>query len=161
MGLLSTLRTGVLWLTRPAQMHCRDPRYGLAIGLARTIRTELSLDFATMELQTLDSAAAEAVLTVFHKFQRQRSVHSSDFSFEPEFAVHDGIVHVPRYRWLSISKELEAVGSDGDPKHVTVGLQGLIYSVHWIQHDRPATLDADEVEMEVRHVGLNFRVCPP
>jgi hypothetical protein len=127
----------------------------LVIGLARTIRSELSLDFATLELQNLDSATADATLAVFRKFQGRSP--SADYNVEPEFAVHDGVIHTGRYHWISASDELEQVLQDHDPKRLTIGRYGLIDSLLWVQHESTA-LPADVVEMDIRCVGLNFRV---
>lgn len=155
MAYLSKLQAGMLWLTRPAQIHCIDPRYGLVIGLARTVRSELSLDFSTLELQSLDSATAGAALAVFLKFQDRSS--SADYNAEMEFAVHNSVIHIARYHWISMPNELELVLNDNDPKHLMISRYGLIDSLAWVQ-DKSTTIQADEVEMGIRCVGLNFKV---
>ncbi|KFZ19179.1 hypothetical protein V501_00783 [Pseudogymnoascus sp. VKM F-4519 (FW-2642)] len=152
---LSKLKVGVLWCTRPAQLECTDPRYGATLGLARTIRLELLLDFTTIELQNLDASALDATLAVFKKFQGRSS--SGDYAFEPEFAVHDGTVYTGRFHWVSASEELESRVTEKDPKRLTIGQYGSIDSLRWIQHEAPTTLEPDEVEIDIRCVGLNFR----
>jgi hypothetical protein len=47
----------VLWLTRPAQTTCSDPRHGLILGMARTLRAKLGMHFAALELDRLDGDA--------------------------------------------------------------------------------------------------------
>ena len=42
--------TGVSWVTHSAQVRCEDPRYAMVLGRARAIRSELSIDFATLEI---------------------------------------------------------------------------------------------------------------
>ncbi|KJZ75495.1 hypothetical protein HIM_05191 [Hirsutella minnesotensis 3608] len=79
---LSNLRSGVLWLTRPAQVRCTDPRYGLTTGFARTVRSELSLDFSTVELQHLDSAAVCSATKILNKFQCRST--STEYNVEAD-----------------------------------------------------------------------------
>jgi SAM-dependent methyltransferase len=38
----------LLWLTKSSQKDCRYPRYGVVLGLARTLRAESSVDFNTL-----------------------------------------------------------------------------------------------------------------
>jgi hypothetical protein len=155
MKCLSNLQAGVLWLTRPSQVHCDNPRYGLTTGFARTIRSELSLDFSTLELEKLDSTAVDATLAVFKKFQLRNA--SADYNVEPEFAVHDGVIMTGRYHWIQSRSELELDLPQDSPSHLVIGRYGLIDSLHWVQHEVPM-LAADQVEMDIRCVGLNFRV---
>ena len=61
---------GIFWITRPCQVYCRDPRFAQVIGAARTIRSELLIDFATCEVDSLASSA-ENVIQVFEKFQNR------------------------------------------------------------------------------------------
>lgn len=153
---LSKSKVGVLWCTRSAQMDCTDPRYGTTIGLARTLRLELLMDFTTIELQNLDDLAVDATLAVFNKFQGRSS--SGDYDFEPEFAVHDGTVYTGRFHWVSAAEELQSRVAESDPKRLTIGRYGSIDSLRWIQHAAPTTLKDDEVQLDVSCIGLNFRV---
>jgi hypothetical protein len=51
-------KSRITWLTRPAQVRCSDPRYGLFPGRMRTIRQELGVHIFTVELEVLSTAAA-------------------------------------------------------------------------------------------------------
>ncbi|KJZ77319.1 hypothetical protein HIM_03043 [Hirsutella minnesotensis 3608] len=155
MTYISKMKTRMIWLTRQAQIHCTDPRFGLVIGLARSVRTELSLNFNTIELQSLDSVTGDAVLAVFQKLQRPSP--SADYDMEQEFAVHDGVIYSNRrrYHWTSAREEVVDASLDNWPKCLTIGRYGLIDTLHWVQHE-PTALQADEVEVEMRCIGLNF-----
>lgn len=61
---LSSMETGIslLWPTRKSQMHCTDPRYGSVHGVARSAQIELSIELATLELDSFDQQALDAVL---------------------------------------------------------------------------------------------------
>ncbi|PHH62725.1 hypothetical protein CDD81_6713 [Ophiocordyceps australis] len=159
MDYLSTLGTGtgILWLTRPCQVECTDPRYGLVIGLARTIRTELSLDFATVELGNLDSATADAVFSVWNKFYNRSLYVTENFDYESEYVIdHDGLIYIGRYDWFSIADELETVPSSHVPLRLTAKQPRLIDSLSWVQHELEE-VGADQVEVEIHCTGLNFR----
>ena len=159
MDFLSSLKAGVLWLTRQVQVGCTDPRYGLVIGLARTIRVELSIDFWTAELQSLNFADAVAVTNIARKFCGRSLIGLSlDYHrLDSEYSVRDGTVHIGRYHWISMHKELESQLQDDDPKQMVVGQFGLLDSLHWVQRES-TVLRNDEVEVAIRCVGLNFRV---
>ncbi|KAL7928104.1 hypothetical protein V8C35DRAFT_333716 [Trichoderma chlorosporum] len=153
---LSKLRAGMLWITKAAQIRCTDPRYGIVIGLARTIRSELSHDFSTVELQTLNGASIEAVFSIFRKFQQRYLSADADYDPEMEFAVHDGIIHTARYHWFSLRSALDSSLCSDDPKRLIIGDDGLIDTMKWVQSAQ-RDIQAHEVEVDVRYVGLNFK----
>ncbi|KAF7553842.1 hypothetical protein G7Z17_g3332 [Cylindrodendrum hubeiense] len=153
MEYLSNLKHGVLWLTRPSQIGCTDPRYGMGIGLMRTIRIELGVDFWTVELQALDLATVAKTAAICQKFRNRPRL---DSKLDAEYSVHSDTVRIGRYHWIPTSRELESHLGTHDPKQMMIGQYGLIDSLHWVQQES-VDLRADEVEMEVRCVGLNFR----
>ncbi|KAJ3494941.1 hypothetical protein NLG97_g3747 [Lecanicillium saksenae] len=143
----------ILWLTRPVQYLCGDPRYGLAHGLLRTLRHENAIDISVAELLSVDCTAINLVMQLqnwiaqFGKCSRER-----DF----EFYV-DKVVHVGRYHWMN---SLPAPNDSSRRKSIPMGLHlesnGLLQTPFWTQKTE-IPLNADEVEVEVRYVGLNFR----
>lgn len=155
MNYLSRLKGGLLWLTRSAQLGCKDPRYGIVTGLARTIRPEIGVDFWTAELDSLDSATTASVAAIYRKFHARPGL-DAESKLDSEYAVKDGVVHIGRYHWSSTVKELQSQSSP-DPKQLIIGRFGLIGSMHWVQN-QPSDVADDEVEIEVRCVGLNFKV---
>lgn len=156
MAYISQLKEhGVLWLTRSAQIHCSNPAYGLVLGLARTMRMEMSLDFWTAELQHLDPATVDATACIARRFlARPRGLGAS---VDCEFAVHNGIVHVGRYDWSPIVADLLPTLAEDDPKELAVARLGMLDSLHWVQRASPV-LQEDEIEVSMRCTGLNFRV---
>lgn len=154
MNYLTGLEVGMLWLTRPAQMHCKDPRYGFIHGLARTLRSERLLDFSTVELEVLDKSSVEAVVKILGKFQDRSDLQ--ELKTEPEYAIHGGVIHVSRYYPVSTVTALESELASDDWKQLIVGTRGLIDSLHWVK-SKPIPVGDDDVEVEIHHVGLNFR----
>ena len=147
--------TGLLWASRSSQIGCKDPRYSQVLGIARTIRSELLVDFATFEMDTVDSVALEALVGIFGKFQRR--IKGPDFDPDWEFALFEGIVHIPRYRWVSISQKLAIVGREELPRTLEVGKAALLQTLRWVQGKTIALKD-DQVDVELCAVGLNFKV---
>lgn len=145
---------GVLWITRPCQMNCQDPRFAQVIGAARTIRSELLVDFATCEVDSLDSSLDQIIL-VFEKFQNRKT----DDVLRPEFeyAIHDGTVYINRFFPFCLPDEL-LIAEPGDRAMLDIAVAGRLGSLHWVRRAAIAELKPDEVEIEIHAVGLNFRV---
>lgn len=151
--------SGVFWITRLSQLHCHDPRYAQVIGTARTMRSELSIDFATCEVDSVDSSAAQ-IVQVFMKFQ-QRGV---DDTLNPDFeySIYDGVVNVGRFYPFALSYDL-LTSEPSDRAMLEIKVPGRPSTLHWTRKPASTFLQPDEVEVEVYAVGLNFRVCycPP
>lgn len=146
---------GVLWVTGAAQNGCRDPNYSLILGMARTIRTELLMDFATLELETFDDSTAwTATADVLHEFQHR--IRDPDNDPVLEYALADGRVQVGRYHWISVSKELLSTKQSSYPRKLDIGRPGILHTLSWKQQE-PTELKGDFVELETRAVGLNFK----
>jgi hypothetical protein len=74
---LTSCEGGILWLTGLSSIHCKDPRYSMSLGLARTLRNELDMDFATLELDTFDGHAWGAVADVLDRFLARPSAEEA------------------------------------------------------------------------------------
>ncbi|OQE82653.1 hypothetical protein PENNAL_c0035G03199 [Penicillium nalgiovense] len=153
--LLSGLNSqGIFWVTRECQLQSVDPRYGMVLGLARTIRAESSLDFATLEIDDLGQAAAEAVVDIYEHFDSFRQWPGVDVDFE--YILTGSTIQVPRYLPCSLASELETTPAPSTSKVLTVGKPGLLDTVQWISH-KVASPTNDFVEVAPHFLGLNFR----
>ena len=146
--------SGILWITQPSQIRCKDPRYAQTIGMARTLRSELLIDFATCEVDEINNSAALFV-RILAKFQMrsQSDLLRSDF----EYSIIDSVVHVGRYFPFVLSDEL-LCSEQSDRLVLDVEIPGRISTLHWSRKPALPSLQPDEVEVEVHSVGLNFRV---
>lgn len=146
----------LLWVTRPVQMKCEDPCFGLSLGVLRTSRHEIAEDFATLEIDQLDGTAIESVVKVFNKVrsQRDRPWLYPDY----EFALQDGVIHIPRFCWSTIDDQLTKTLEGSTSKVLDIGTYGVIGSLTWASASPSLALGEGEVEVDVKHVGLNFRV---
>ncbi|RYP07435.1 hypothetical protein DL765_009146 [Monosporascus sp. GIB2] len=117
----------------------------------------MSIDFATLELDSLESAGLKSVPMVLEEFQRR--IGEPDITPDAEWAVVDGKMLISRYHFIRVANELKA----GDSSHetgVVLKLEqeklGLADTLFWKPSIETALAD-DEVRVEVRAVGLNFK----
>jgi hypothetical protein len=148
-------KSRVLWITRASQMACDDARYALVLGVARTIRNESQQDFATFEIDDFDSAAANSSVCVLETVQGQGSHGGREKDYE--FALKNGIIHVSRFHWMPADKQ-RADSEKSGVKVLDVGAYGVLSSLSWIEQPSVQLKD-DQVEVDIKYIGLNFRVC--
>ncbi|KAL9076681.1 MAG: hypothetical protein Q9157_003571 [Trypethelium eluteriae] len=146
--------SGILWVTGAAQVKCSDPRYGMVLGMARTLRNELSLDIGTLELEKFDSQGWEALAAVLPEFQRR--AHDCELSPSLEWAFVDGLIQIPRFHWTSVNKQLLAPDSPHSARKLQIGKRGFFNSLYWKQHNF-AEPERDCVQVRNCAVGLNPR----
>jgi SAM-dependent methyltransferase len=142
--LLRNLRdSGILWLTPLSQIGCRDPRYAQVIGFARTMRSEMLIDFATCEISSFNSP--EKIVEVLAKFQvrEDQDLLKSDF----EYVIRDGEVKVGRFYPFALRGEL-LTSDQNDRAILDVGTPGRINTLQWFRQPREE-LQSDDVEIEV------------
>lgn len=147
--------SGMFWVTSSTQVGCQDPRYAQVIGFARTMRSELLIDFATCEVSSFDEASCRNVFRVFQKFS-VRNHNTGILDPDYEFVVSDGQIKIGRFLPFSLRGEL--LTSEPDDRAVLdVATPGRVNTLHWRMQSRES-LGRDEVEVEVHSAGLNFRV---
>ncbi|OCK74548.1 putative polyketide synthase [Lepidopterella palustris CBS 459.81] len=149
-------QSALLWLTQPAQTTCQDANFGQILGAARTIRAELAMDFATLELEKTDANAAFAVIRVLRKIQRARKGPDGDVDNDMEYVWRNGEVLVGRFHSFRV---LEALADDQpapDAKHLVIAQRGMLQSLQW-EGDYFQSLGPDEVRVRIAAVGMNFR----
>ncbi|KAL4982598.1 KR domain-containing protein [Aspergillus falconensis] len=120
--------TPLLWLTRPSQVACSDPRYAPILGLLRTARTELLVTAATLELDSLNERALGTAVTVAERLMKGTSL---DPSLDPvlEYAYSRGQL-----------------------------MRGLLQTLSWKPKPASTASPPDDwVEVQTRAVGLNFK----
>ncbi|KAL7934550.1 putative polyketide synthase [Trichoderma chlorosporum] len=146
---------GLLWVTGHAQVGSQDPRYATTIGATRNIRSELSLDFATLEMD-LVNFDAESILYVFHKFCNRMKNEELDPDWE--YAIVNGRVMIPRYQWIDITEHSgeRSCTKSASLKKLEIARMGQLQSLQWIEDDAIPLKD-DQVEIEPRAVGMNFK----
>lgn len=154
----SNRQASIFWLTRTSQVKCTDPRWGQTIGAARSIRNELNLNFATCEVDQISSQSLLAVSRVFKKFQKQKEGNGNLPDYE--YCIVDGEILVSRLYPVSVNHELESGNQDASRSSshdLKVGKYGRLSTLSWSPRV-PRPLLNDEVVVEAKAVGMNFKV---
>ena len=147
-------RSGIFWITCLSQIHVRSPVFAQVLGLARTLRSETSLDFATCEVDDINSSIS-SVCDVFSQFHERDTEQVSDMDYE--YAILGGVAHVGRiYPFPLIDELLSTELSDNTVLDTTT--PGQIQSLSWLQTPGGEDLRPYEVQLEMCAAGLNFRV---
>lgn len=146
--------SSLLWVTHLSQVQCPNPSFAQVIGAARSIRTEMLLEFATCEVDDIPSSL-DKIVDVFAKFQAREE----DESLKPdyEYAVVDGAVIVGRIYPFSLKEELFSATSSEDRLSLDMEKPGRLTSLKWSSR-KGRQLTGDEVDVDIYAVGLNFKV---
>ncbi len=159
-----TTATNMLWVTDQEQ-----PNSGIMVGLARVLRTENpQLVLVTLALESRNRGIQHRIKTIVQAL-RATIPGIADRSFETDYTEEDGILHIGRvvgadYLNRQISSQLipkqiklQEFGQ-GPPLTLSVGSPGLLDSLRFVEDvGSNEPLAADEIEIEVMAVGLNFR----
>lgn len=148
----------LLWLMPPAQVRCIDPRSAQTIGMFRVIRAELAIPLNTLEIEPTETGFSSLVMKVFQKVRTRED--TDKIAPDREFAVDQGVIKIGRYQPFSLEDEVceKSVTESGHVKTLEIAKPGLLESLRWIEGSVPSILQDDQVEVETRAVGLNFRV---
>ncbi|GKZ38794.1 type I Iterative Polyketide synthase (PKS) [Aspergillus brasiliensis] len=152
--LLNTIgESGLLWITHLSQVQCPDPRFAQVIGAARSIRSEMLVDFATCEVDDIHSSL-DKIIDVYAKFHAR----ARDESLNPdyEFAILDGTVSVGRIYPFSLQEDLVVAAEPDDWVTLDMEKPSRLSSLHW-RASKGTPLTGDEVEVEIYAAGLNFK----
>ncbi|KAL2006666.1 hypothetical protein VTN00DRAFT_9334 [Thermoascus crustaceus] len=159
----------LIWVTRGATYECSNPESSLVIGLARVVRRENP----NVEIKMLDLDAnghsQQTLVDSIVRFLNRHQPHS--MCYEHEWTERDGKWLVPRLmedgevnRFLSLQEDVQ-LPCQLEPFHqpdrvlrLVVGQSKTLQDLHFVEDNslqRP--LAKDEVEIDVRASGVNFR----
>ncbi|KAL2074713.1 hypothetical protein VTL71DRAFT_8492 [Oculimacula yallundae] len=146
--------SGVLWVTRLSTIGGKNPMHAQAIGLIRTIRSEMAIDIATCEMASITSSqGASDLVDVIGKFQTRAD--DGILGPEYEYAIHNGEILVNRIFPFSLEEEL-AILDKSEGARLTISQPGRLSTLAWSSQSLIDPKD-DEVELEIHACGLNFR----
>jgi hypothetical protein len=146
----------ILWVTKSTSHTCSDPSFGFIHGLARTLRSELLLDLSVLEVPTLDTASAKAIIELSEHIQRSRELSPPDPEYE--FALHGGQINVGRFHWTPLIEQLANPPRPEASRKLTLTAYGLLDTLYWAEKDPSYHLSGGQVEVEMDYIGLNFKV---
>lgn len=164
---LTSEPTGLLWVWSKSPDQCSDQE--MVLGFARSIRSEQeAFKFITLGFEdTSQSAPVSPATNIVHVLRQSFSEPTS--GLESEYLVKNGVVCIGRiveanYLTNYIQKsregvsELQLLRQIDRPLMMTVGTVGLLDTIQFVDDDKSMRpMCADEVEIEVKAVGINFR----
>ncbi|KAJ5566490.1 hypothetical protein N7535_008128 [Penicillium sp. DV-2018c] len=145
----------ILWVTRSTSFACSDPSFGYIHGLARTLRLELLIDISVLEVPTLDTASAKAVIELCEHIQRSRELLPADPEYE--YVLHGGVINVGRFHWTPLIKQLANPPRPEASRKLNLTTYGLLDTLYWAEKDPTYHLSTGQVEVEMDYIGLNFK----
>ncbi|ROW06904.1 hypothetical protein VMCG_04176 [Cytospora schulzeri] len=151
----SLQQANLLWLSPPAQIRAQDPHAAQVLGLARTIRSELAMSFATLELEHTGKGAADAVVQVSRKLQESKE-DIAELDPDMEYSWTNGVLNVSRFHWIPVEKSLSGTATIPETKSLNIGTPGLLQTLNWTGQPLDP-LSPDEVNITMSAVGLNFK----
>ncbi|KAE9375121.1 BcPKS8, polyketide synthase [Stipitochalara longipes BDJ] len=164
---------GALWVVRGAYVSSTTPEANMIIGLSRSIRSETLLKFATLDVdpETLTaSTCSQIILTVLQAVFGTKA----EPNCELEFMEREGQVFAPRivldaemdeyvHKETCGESTLEATHfvREGRSLEMVMTRPGVMETIHFIDQMLDDTLPGDEIELEVRAIGMNARDINP
>lgn len=181
---LQAANAGILWLTQPCQIRPRNPSFAQCLGIARTVRAELGVRFATLELDFVGdggrddtSVGLEHVIRAIQSFIQKGLTEDSNQTSDGApgqdmelayYSVAKGIV-IPRARPVSIRSAIHSSATDGEGGCIAItklraarpgSLEGLEWTAVPRTKSRPPSttpLPSGAVRVRVQAAGLNFK----
>lgn len=147
-------KSGIFWVTYHSQINVSDPRYAQVVGFARTMRSEMLLDFAVCEVDDIHANAA-SIVKVFDKFRNRSS--NERLAPEMEYAICDGVINIGRFYPFVLKKEL-LCRTEATRAVLAVEIPGRLNTMKWVGQPDHEAIGDNEVKIELSAVGVNFRV---
>lgn len=145
--------SGLFWITHSSVMNVTNPHYAASIGLARNLRTELDIDFATCQTET--DFADDKVLDSFEHFHQRRN--GDAMAPEMEYVIDGGKVNIGRFHHIAVADEQLTIEAN-DVARLAIDAPGRLTNLKWTSYPSRAPIGR-EVEIEVFAAGLNDKVC--
>ncbi|KAF2798819.1 reducing type I polyketide synthase [Melanomma pulvis-pyrius CBS 109.77] len=170
-GLQSVLTTckASLWVTNGGGLISQTPTTGVADGLFRVLRNERpDSPHATLGLD-VGTAITDDQVGLIHKVFQEIVKLRDPSTHDQEYVEVNGVLHIPRvmeakdnteniFQGTLVQRTISQPIQTCPPIQLAVDSTGFLDSIHFIEDDifnQP--LESDEVEIEVRAAGLNFR----
>lgn len=161
----------VVWIDLNGGSVAGNPEHSLVYGLARALRSEYdSYQFSIVCFEghaDLSDLQLRGFLQVLRRNHIERSAKAQD----AEYLEVNGMLTIPRLVKASdLSLELLARSmprttgvnriEDAPPLVLTIGSVGLLDTLHFAEDkDSSSPLAADEVEIQTKAIGMNFKDC--
>ncbi|RYP33985.1 hypothetical protein DL767_004506 [Monosporascus sp. MG133] len=155
--------SALVWVTGGGLLTGSEPTKGLASRLSRAVMVEQpALKFVTFDVDDIHSEVEHTSRNIISALLR-----SSIGAEDREFVQKDGVVHISRYAPDDGLNELfrqkqglqtrQMALEEADNVQLAIGVDGQLDSLFFKQIPASQALGPDDVEVEVRAVGLNAK----
>ncbi|KAF2119203.1 putative polyketide synthase [Lophiotrema nucula] len=161
---------GLLWVTRGAYGQDGDPTGNMVSGLSRALRSESLYKFAHLDLDAVEkldnTSAIQAILKIFSTVMSAKSMENTEMEFQErkgEFwtprVVPDEVVNqYVHNRSFPPAVEETKFGGSGRTLKMAIQTPGMLDTLFFVDDElRGQELAADQIEIEVKAVGVNTR----
>ncbi|THC88803.1 hypothetical protein EYZ11_011749 [Aspergillus tanneri] len=161
----------ILWVTAGGGQSPKRPEFSIVDGWARTLRSERSNRRLSTLALDIEGHVSKTQVSYIVRVLMDGVLDVEQETYEPEFVEIDGILHVVRIQPnASLSNDLHRASlpqqsgnkllEEAGPVKLVYTAPGLHNTLQWTDDEENGLpLLLDEVEMEVKAVGLNFRDC--
>jgi acyl transferase domain-containing protein/NADPH:quinone reductase-like Zn-dependent oxidoreductase len=163
---------GILWVVRGAYTDSENPDGQMVVGMARTIRSETLLKFATLDLSTSPQLSeTRAVEKIFEVFKSTLASDAPSVGADMEYQERHGKLLVPRIvKDLEMNKfvhqetqpstapDFQHFAQEGRPLKIAIETPGALDTLYFTDDLVVGTPLLDyEVEIEVKATSMNFK----
>lgn len=158
----------ILWLTNVDVLSGTHPDFALVFGLARALMLEQpSIQFATFDVDEPLSGLETTVQNICKAFEQL----ITEMNPELEFAQKKGVIHILRwepedplnehFRRKQNEETIDLPLKEAGRCELSIRDPGQFDTIRFTTKDHKQAIPADEVEVEVKSVGLNAKVKSP
>ncbi|EKD12633.1 beta-ketoacyl synthase domain-containing protein [Drepanopeziza brunnea f. sp. 'multigermtubi' MB_m1] len=163
---------GILWTVRGAYTDSSNPDAQMVVGMARSVRSETLLKFATLDLGTSPGfSSTDTAEIIFEVLERTFSSDSPAVGANMEFQERNGALFVPRVvedaamnkfvhqeTQPSAEPDLQPFHQPGRPLKIAIKCPGALDTIYFTDDLAVGTPLPDyEVEIEVKATSMNFK----
>ncbi|KAK1961177.1 KR domain-containing protein [Colletotrichum sublineola] len=153
----------MVWVTSPChQGDCKDARYAMIHGFARTLHHEVKDDITVIEVDTKagdPKIISKALLRIVRSLPHRRF---GDVFGPPdaEIAIVQGdSFKIPRLQWTTTEEELSLCASQGSGSKsfakLALGKPQDVSSLQWVNYPLPDAVGPDETRVEVEVASVS------
>ena len=167
-----SVSSGVLWAVRGAYTDAENPDAEMVIGMARSIRSETLLKFATIDLDmSAQLSCTGTAEKIFEVFKAIFDPHTPTVGGDLEYQERDGKLLVPRVvndpdmnkfvhqeTQPSAAPDLQPFTQEGRPLKIAIKTPGALDTIFFVDDLSVGTpLTEFEVEIQVKATSMNFK----
>ncbi|CAI4212777.1 unnamed protein product [Parascedosporium putredinis] len=168
---LITSAKGILWVVQGAYSDSTNPEVGMVLGLARTIRSESAMKFATLDLDGVNRLSDVDMAAQIEEVAKYVFKKGGSPTADMEFQEREGSLSVCRVvddfdmdafveqnTNSTTAPFLQPFEQPGRPLKINVGTKGALDTLHFIDDvGALEPLASDEVSIEVKVTSMNFK----